>query len=253
MLLAVDIGNTSTSFAVFNKTKLKKFFYCDTEKLLNQKYLKNKIQNHTSHKEISACALSSVVPQVTKPFRKNMSKILGSIPCIEVSTQVKTGLSFKVDNPFEVGADRIANCVAAHHLIKKDTIIVDFGTATTFDVLTKKGVYLGGLIYPGIETSFKNLFQKAAKLHTIKLEKPKSLIGKNTQDHIRSGFFYGYASLVEGIVRKIELETGKKFFVIGTGGFSSILKKATTSIDKVDPYFTLKGIHIISSLNNLSK
>lgn len=249
MLLAIDIGNSSTSFAVFCGAKLKKFFYFDTEKLLDEKTLKLQLQKHISRKEITACALSSVVPKITPPFKKNIRKILGNLPCVEVSSKIKTGLSFHVDNPSEVGGDRVANCAAAHHLFKKDTIIVDFGTATTFDVLTKKGIYLGGLIYPGIEISFKNLFQKAAKLKFVKLKKPKSLIGKNTMEHIRSGFFYGYSSLTDGIVRKIEAKTGKKFFVIGTGGFSPIIKNGTSTIDKVDTYLTLKGINIIASLN----
>src|SRR3989338_2525416 len=179
MLLAIDIGNTSTSFAVFNKIKIKKFFYLDTEKILEQKFLKKQIQKHTSNVEIKALAISSVVPKTTPILKKTIRKVLGNTPSVDVSTQVKTGLSFKVDNPREVGADRIANCVAAHHLIKKDVIIVDFGTATTFDVLTKNGVYVGGLIYPGIETSFSTLFQKAAQLRAIKLKKPRSLIVKN--------------------------------------------------------------------------
>ena len=251
MFLAVDIGNSSTSFAVFHRAKMGTFFYCDSHKLIDQKYLKKYFHKHLSQKTISACAISSVVPKITVPFKKNIRKILRNLSCIEVSSRIKTGLSFRVDNPLEVGADRIANCAAAHHLFKKDTIIVDFGTATTFDVLTKKGVYMGGLIYPGIETAFENLFHKAAKLRTIKLKKPKSLIGKNTTDHIRSGFFYGYGSVVDGIVKKIEAQTKKKFLVIGTGGFSPIIKKSTTSINKVDTYLTLKGIQIIASLNNL--
>lgn len=250
MLLAIDMGNTSTSFALFEGPKIKKFFFYKTSFFIQNNTLfslfkKNGISRH----KISEICIASVVPRLTTPLKIKLKKIFPHIKPLFVSSSLNTSLLYKVEKPKEIGADRIANAVAAFRNNKKDLVVIDFGTATTFDYISKNGEYHGGIIVPGIEIAFQALFEKAAKLKKIKLQRPKCVIGKNTKENIQSGFFHGYGSLVDGIISKMKKEVQKPLYVIATGGFSSLMVQACTKIHTVDPYLTLKGIQIVFSKN----
>jgi type III pantothenate kinase len=167
-----------------------------------------------------------------------------------VGSDTKTGLSILYDNPKDVGADRIANAVAGHVKFGGPLIIVDFGTAITFDVVSKKGEYLGGLIFPGVSISMEALFNKAAKLPRVELISPTALIGKSTSESIQAGAVYGYTGLVDNIVKKIQKETGKETKIISTGGQAYLIAKHSSLIQENCPLLTLDGLKIIYDKNN---
>jgi len=192
--------------------------------------------------------LCSVVPPLTVIF-DNMIKRYFDISPLIVAAGVKTGIRICMDNPKEVGADRIVDAVAAHHLYGGPVIIVDMGTATTFEIVSKNGDYLGGAIAPGILSSAEALFQRAAMLPRIELTSPNKVIGTNTIDAMKSGVVYGYVGLVESMVRRLQKELGGKVKVIATGGFSSLIAKETGVIDEVNPDLTLIGLRLIYRMN----
>jgi type III pantothenate kinase len=166
-----------------------------------------------------------------------------------VEPGVKTGLVIQVDNPKEVGADRIVNAVGALEEHDGPLIVVDFGTATTFDAITEKAEYKGGIIVPGIKTSADALFEKCAKLPSVEISKPAQVIGKNTIDHIRSGLTYGYADLVDGLVARMAAEMKGDPTVLATGGFAEMAAGIAGRIDQVDPFLTLKGLRAVFHRN----
>ncbi|HUV58578.1 MAG TPA: type III pantothenate kinase, partial [Desulfatiglandales bacterium] len=168
-----------------------------------------------------------------------------------VGPDIKTGLAIKYDNPKEVGADRIVNAVAAYQKYKTGLIVVDFGTATTFDYISSEGAYEGGAIAPGIIISAEALFQKASKLPRVEIfDKPKTVIGKETISSINSGLVYGYAGLVDGIVNRIKKEMGSNLTVIATGGLATLIKSEAENIDYVEEFLTLDGLQILFKLNS---
>ena len=163
---------------------------------------------------------------------------------------IKTGISILYSNPAEVGADRIVNSVAAFEKFGGPLIIVDFGTATTFDVVSKKGEYLGGAIFPGIQISLEALFKHTAKLPRIDMVVPEQAIGKSTAESIRSGAVYGFAGMIEGVIRKMKSELGQNAHVVATGGIVDWIDTTTTVIDTLDPFLTLEGLRIIYEKNH---
>ncbi|MBI2609407.1 MAG: type III pantothenate kinase [Deltaproteobacteria bacterium] len=250
MLLVLDIGNTSTTLGLFKKEKLLDSSYYDTHKIAHTSFIKKFIKkNKLNTVDIKALCLSSVTPHNTPHIKAYLKKNFKGTSIMEVSIKLKTGLKYNIQKPRELGADRIANAVQAFHKFRKDVVIIDFGTATTFDYVSKKGVYEGGIIYPGIQTSFNHLFKIAQKLEKTSLKKAHRLIGKNTEEHIHSGFYYGYISLVEGLLTKMQKEIGKPIYTIATGGFAELLAGGSKKIHKVDPYLTLHGICKIYQLN----
>ena len=168
---------------------------------------------------------------------------------IFVEPGIKTGMPILYENPSEVGADRIVNAVAGYEKYKKALIIVDFGTATTFDYITPKGEYTGGCIAPGIMISLEALFERASKLPRVELSQPKSLVGKNTVHAMQAGITYGYVSLVDGIVKRMKNEVKTDPYVIATGGLSNLIYKGSETIDEVDEFLTLRGLKILYEKN----
>ena len=257
MILLVDVGNTNIVMGVYKECKSIAGWRISTDsKKTSDEYGIQVIQlfhqNDLNPKEVKGIIISSVVPNIMHSL-ENMVKKNFNINPIVVGPGVKTGINIKYDNPKEVGADRIVNAVAAHEQYKRDCIIIDFGTATTYCALTKDGNYLGGCICPGVKVSSDALVERAAKLPRVELEFPKSIICKNTTTSMQAGILYGYIGQVEYIVNKTKKEmVGMGLnnpYVIATGGLAKLIAKSTDVIDKVDSELTLEGLRIIYEKN----
>ncbi len=196
------------------------------------------------------CFLSCVIPPVTWILKK-MSKDYFKVTAIVVGPGIKTGICIKLDNPKEVGADRIVNAIAAYDLYGGPVIIVDFGTATTFCAVDKEGNYLGGAIAPGIDISEKALSEKTAKLPKIELIDPKKAIGSNTISAMQSGIFYGYLGLTGELIRRIKKELGEDSLVVSTGGEAELIGNTSNEIDKINPFLTLEGLRLVYEMNKI--
>lgn len=202
-----------------------------------------------SVKDVEGVIISSVVPPLVKTIEDMCIKYIGKDPLI-VGPGIKTGLNLRYENPREIGADRIVNAVAAIEQYKCPLVVVDFGTATTFDCIDAGANYLGGAIVPGLGISTEALYQRASKLPRIELEKPKKVIGRNTVHAMQAGIIFGYAGQVEGIVKRIKVEmNAPELKVISTGGLASLIAGETDCIDEVNPMLTLEGLRIIYDRN----
>ncbi|MBU1600299.1 type III pantothenate kinase [bacterium] len=232
MFLAIDIGNTTISCGIFKECELSFSFSIPTK---NHSELICQIPKE----KIEGVCISSVVPSVTQSIIDKV-KELGISPIFVTPGDIKTDLLL----PSQIGQDRIANSVAAKNLYQLPVIVVDFGTATTFDVISKDG-YLGGVIAPGIETSFLALINKAELLYPIELKPPRVCIGKDTEQALLSGVFYGFSAQVDGIVRRIQAELGSPALVIGTGGICQLISNFCEEIDEINPHLTLYGLMFI--------
>jgi len=253
MLLVIDVGNTSITFGVFNNDNLISSFNFKTNKKSNTErfslnLVKKFSENSIDPSLINASIISSVVPELKDVIYKTIKNITGFEP-IEVSHSSKTNMSILYDNPKEIGADRIVNSVAAYSLFKKSIIVVDFGTATTFDCISAEGAYLGGAIAPGIKISSDALTLSASKLPRVDIEKPRNIIGKNTVESMQAGIFYGYVSLVDGLIRYLKKSMQTNPVVISTGGFSKIISDESELIKHCDESLALKGLQILYKLN----
>ncbi len=253
MLLVIDVGNTSITFGVFNNDNLISSFNFKTNKKSNTErfslnLVKKFSENSLDPSLINASIISSVVPELKVVIDKTIKNITGLEP-IEVSHSSKTNMSILYDNPKEVGADRIVNSVAAYSIFKKSIIVVDFGTATTFDCISAEGAYLGGAIAPGIKISSDALTLSASKLPRVNIEKPRNIIGKNTVESMQAGIFYGYVSLVDGMIRYLKKSMQTNPVVISTGGFSKIISDESEFIKHCDEFLALKGLQILYKLN----
>ena len=252
MLLVIDVGNTSTAIGVYRGKELKGNWRVPTQLLKSAQCgdLVKKLlaKDSLNLNEVKGLALSSVVPLLTPVFEK-MSRDYLKIEPLVVNSETKTGLTIKYTDPGQVGADRIANAVAAYETYKGPVIVVDFGTATTFDVVSEKEEYLGGVIAPGIELSAQVLSEKAAQLPLVELKKPDKVIGKDTVSSMQSGILYGAVEEVKGIVRRIKEELGKEAKVIATGGLADLIAPEAGIFDAVNPFLTLEGLRIIYELN----
>ncbi|NIM91217.1 MAG: type III pantothenate kinase [Candidatus Aminicenantes bacterium] len=253
MLLAVDIGNTNTALGIFLEKKLIEDWKIRTERertsdeyALTLLSLLNSSGIETA--EIKSAIISSVVPPLTPVFQNLCQKLFKLKPLV-VGPGLKTGMSILYDNPLEVGADRVVVAVAAFEKYGGPCVVVDFGTATTFDAISSQGEYLGGAIAPGIQISAEALFLKTAKLPRIEIRKPKKAIGRSTVASMQSGLFFGYVGLISNIIRKIKAELGRKAKVISTGGFAAQISPEIKSIDVHEPHLTLEGLRIIQERN----
>jgi len=236
MLLAVDLGNSNVVFGLFRGRKLVREWRYPTNKFKIQK-LKVKIN------EVIIC---SVVPHLNKRLRKEIKKKLGVIPFFVTAANIP-GLTVRPRNKREIGADRVVDALAALTLFEGPLVVVDFGTATTFDAISEAGEYLGGAIAPGVILARDALYEQAAKLPRVKISAPKGVIGKNTVSAMQSGLVYGYVAMVEGMVQRIkrDMGKGKRVKVTATGGLSELICKYTRVVDKIDTRLTLKGLQII--------
>jgi type III pantothenate kinase len=253
MLLVIDVGNTQTVMGVYNGMELLVDWRLSTDLSRSGDefwvILRNLFREAgLDTGQVDGICISSVVPPLQGMLEEICAKHFESRPVV-VEPGVKTGLSILYDSPKEVGADRIVNSVAGIHLYGCPLILVDFGTATTFDAISAKAEYLGGAIVPGITISAEALFQRAAKLHRVELIAPKGVIGKDTSSSIRSGLVYGYAEMVDGMVRRIKKEMQCDPKVVATGGNAETIAEHSQEIEEVSPLLTLVGLRIIYEKN----
>lgn len=255
MIICLDVGNTNIKFAVFDGETLRLSFRVATEpKKTSDEYggqLVSILQNNgVSTADIKGGIISSVVPQLDYTLER-MCFIYLKIKPLMLAPGLKTGLNLKVDNAKEVGADRVVNNVAAVKKYGYPLIVIDFGTATTFNVINEKGDFIGGAIAPGIKGSLESLVSGTAKLPRVEIERPSCVIGKNTVTNMQSGVFYGFAGLVEFLVKKMKKEMKcERVTVIATGGFSEIIADEISYIDKVDKLLTLDGLKYLYDVNS---
>jgi type III pantothenate kinase len=198
--------------------------------------------------EISAAIVSSVVPPTLFGLRKFCERHL-KVELLVVGPGLKTGMPILYENPREVGADRIVNSVAAYERVGGGCIVVDFGTATTWDVVTPKGEYLGGVIAPGIEVSSQALYEHASKLPRVQITKPKNVVGRNTEASMQSGLYYGYSGMVDSVVSKIRSEVGFPCRCLATGGLAALIAEQSSVIDETDAGLTLRGLKLLFDRN----
>jgi len=254
MLLVVDVGNTQTHFGVLRGTELVEHWRFATVRESTSDELGAALSNLLAlhgfgFSDIDASIVSSTVPQLSEQWSLMASRYLGHTMPV-VGTGLKTGMAIRIDNPRELGADRLVNAVAAYDRVHNTCVVVDFGTAITYDAVSAAGEYLGGIISPGAEISIEALTERAAKLPRVELTEPRSLIGKYTVDAIRSGIVFGFAGQVEGIVRRLRAELGRETPVIATGGLArALVPFVQETIDEVDELLTLTGLRLIWELN----
>lgn len=253
MLLVIDIGNTNITYGVFEGEQLKATWrmatnvnqMADEYAALLLNLMQHKNINTSDIKDVTIC---SVVPPLTTAFT-TLSQSYFHITPLVIAAGVKTGVRIRFDNPKEVGPDRIANAAAAHHLYTGPVIVVDMGTATTFDTISSEGDWIGGAVAPGIAVAAEALFTRTAALPRVELVPPKQAIGTNTISAMQSGIIFGYVGLIEGIVARIQQELGEKAIVIATGGYASLMADETSIINEVNPDLTLTGLRLIYEMN----
>jgi len=253
MLLVIDIGNTDITLGVFEGEELRATWHMATviHRMADEyaTLLLNLLYHQGLEKSaIKEVALCSVVPPLIATFEELFQRYFNLSPLV-VGAGVKTGVRIRMDNPREVGADRIVNAAAAHHLYGGPVIITDLGTATTFDTVSKEGDYLGGAIAPGITMATEALSMQTAMLPRVELVPPKHAIGTNTITAMQSGIVFGYVGLIEGIVARIQQELGGKAKVVATGGYADLIAKETRVIDVVNLDLTLIGLRLIYLMN----
>jgi len=253
MLLALDIGNTAITIGVFDGEKMRARWSIatDVENLVDEYaiLLLNLLQTDgLSARDIDEAILGSVVPSLTPTFHEVCRRYF-KVPALVVDPGVRTGIRILYDSPRDVGADRVIDAVAAIKLYGPPLIIVDFGTATVFDAISREGDYVGGAIAPGIGISLEALFGRTAKLPRIELERPKTAIGKTTVNAMQSGIIFGYVGLVEGVIARMKKELEGEPKVIATGGYAPLIARETSVIEEVNVDLTLVGLRLIQEAN----
>jgi|TARA_B110000116_G_scaffold64028_1_gene54907 type III pantothenate kinase len=253
MLLAVDIGNSMVNLGVFDGETLVANLRVSTDARRSSDEYGLMIRdllalNGVERSTITDVCMCSVVPPLTGIFEE-VSETYFHIKPLSITAGVKTGLQISYDNPRDVGADRIVDAVAAINLYGKPVIIVDFGTATVFDAISKDGIYLGGAIAPGINVAAEALFLNTSQLRRVELVAPKSAIGQNTSTALQAGLVLGYAGLVTGLVERFKNELGPEAKVIGTGGLATIISKEADVFDDINQDLTLIGLRMIYNMN----
>jgi len=253
VLLAIDVGNTNTVLGVFEGPTLRQQWRVETSQsrtydewgiLARQLFAAAGLEPA----RVESVVISSVVPPLAFALEQMSQRYFGRKPLF-VGPGVKTGMPILYDNPREVGADRVVNAVAAYHRWRQGLIVVDFGTATTFDAISPRGEYLGGAIAPGIAISMEALFRHASKLPRVEFARPPHVVGKNTVASMQSGLVYGYVGLVDGICDRMREELGFPLQVVATGGLAPLLAGLSRAIGEVDEHLTLDGLRLVHELN----
>ncbi|GAA1221706.1 type III pantothenate kinase [Kitasatospora nipponensis] len=260
MLLTIDVGNTQTTLGLFDGEEIAEHWRISTDPRRTADELAVLMHGLMGHQpggpgvdRVDGLAICSSVPAVLHELREVTRRYYGDVPAVLVAPGVKTGVHVLMDNPKEVGADRIVNALAASHLYGGPCIVVDFGTATTFDAINERGDYVGGAIAPGIEISVEALGLRGAQLKKIELARPRNVIGKNTVEGMQSGILYGFAGQVDGVVARMAKELSPKdpedVQVIATGGLAPLVLGEAASIDVHEPWLTLIGLRLVYERN----
>ena len=252
MLLAVDVGNTQTHLGAFDGDRLVEHWRFQTRSGATGDELAERTAGlfalcEMSFGEVDAVCVSSVVPPLGTQYEQLAERYLDA-ECLTIGPGLKTGMPIRIDNPLEVGADRLVNAIAAYERFGEACIVVDFGTGINIDVVSAEGEYLGGAIGPGLEISLTALIDRAARITRIDLDPPEAAIGRSSRAAIQSGFVFGFAGMIDGIVRRIEEELGDAR-LLATGGLAKVVVPFTETIEEVDDMLTLKGLRLIHERN----
>jgi type III pantothenate kinase len=253
MLLAIDVGNTNIVYGLFDGDTLAHQFRVESARgRTADEYavqLRALLDMHgVAAAQVQAAILACVVPSLNEPMMRLVDRLFGR-EAVVVGPGIRTGMAILIENPREVGADRIADAVAGFERAKGGVIVVDFGTSTNFDVVTPKGEYLGGVLAPGLQISADALFARAAKLPRVEIARPPRVVGKNTIHAMQSGIVYGYVGLVDGLVERLLAELGFPASVIATGGLAPLIAPLSKTIGEVDDHLTLTGLRILYERN----
>jgi type III pantothenate kinase len=248
MLLAVDVGNTQTVFALYEGTVRGESWRVATEAQRTGDELGRLFAGFLELGSLSGVCLSSTVPQLVTAYEQFVERYVG-VELLVMGPGVRSGITIRYEDPREVGPDRIANAVAAKARYGAPAIVVDFGTSTNFDVVSPDGEYVGGVLAPGIEISMDALFERAARLRKVDFVEPPAVIGKTTVNALQSGLVYGFAGQVDGIVERIRGELGGRAQVIATGGLAELIAPHARTVERVDPFLTLEGLRLVWELN----
>ncbi len=253
MLLTADIGNTSITIGLFEDTALVEEFRLASDKDLSPEEYEVLLKSLLKDFKVNGCIISSVVEELTDRFKEAVLAVIKVEPII-LSPNTSTGIAIKIDNPNEIGADRIANAAGAYVLYNHPVIVVDFGTATSFDIVNAKGEFVGGVIAPGLNLQLKSLNKFTSKLPKIEVANSPKAIGTNTCDAILSGVIRGCASMIDGLVKQCEDELGEKAVLVATGGYASIVGEyLARPFDFINPTLTLDGLRYLYHLNQDTK
>jgi type III pantothenate kinase len=252
VLLAIDVGNTQTHLGAFDGERLVEHWRFQTRAGATGDELAERIAGMLALSEmgfgdLNSVCVSSVVPPLGTQYEQLTERYM-SATCLAVGPGVKTGMPIRIDNPLEVGADRLVNAVAAYERFQAACVVVDFGTGINFDAVSEAGEYLGGAIAPGLEISLTALVERAARIPRIDLQEPETAIGRSSRAAIQSGVVFGFAGLIDGVVRRIEEELGE-VELLATGGLAAAIVPFTETIDEVDEMLTLKGLRLIHERN----
>ncbi len=253
MFLAIDIGNTNITLGVYEGERLAATWRLATvhDRMADEygiMLVQLMAHRGITPPDVTGAAIASVVPALTGVFRRVCADYVDR-DALVVDTGVKTGVRIRYENPREVGADRVVDCAAVQVKYGGPACVVDFGTATTFDAISREGDYLGGAIAPGIGIAAEALFSRASKLYRVEIAAPQRAIGPNTAAAMQSGIFFGYVGLVEGLVARFRKELGDDMKVIATGGLAEVVARETAVIQHVDPWLTLDGLRLIYEMN----
>lgn len=253
MLLAVDVGNSQTVIGLFNRRRLIKEWRVRTvaDETAEEKavWLASLLSlSRYSFQDLTACIFSSVVPSASIALRKLFKEIIKA-DFLEVNAGLNLNLKIEYQRPEEIGSDRLVNAVAAFKRYAAPLIVVDFGTATTLDVISREGAYKGGIIAPGVETAAWALFKRAARLSPVELKPPLQVLGADTESSVQSGLIFGTAKMIDGLVALLEQETGEQYTVVATGGLASLITPFSSCISKAEPNLTLFGLYDLWLLN----